>query len=45
MNLQVFCYLRREFAGHGYATIGLAQHEQCQMIEGAAKPGAPQAAS
>ncbi len=42
MDPRVLCDLRGQLAGHGYAAAGFAQHERRQMIEGAAKTGAPE---
>src|SRR5215218_1844645 len=41
MNSRVFGNLCGQSAGHGYATAGFTQHQRRQMIEGAAKSGAP----
>ena len=42
MDPRVRCDLCGQLAGHGYAAAGFAQHERRQMIEGAAKTGAPE---
>ncbi len=42
MNPWALCNLCGQFAAHGYAAAGFAQHERRQMIEGAAKTGAPE---
>src|SRR5215204_5683005 len=42
MDPRILRDLRGEFAGHGYAAAGFAQHERRQVIEGAAKTGAPE---
>src|SRR3712207_2460684 len=42
MNPRVAGNLCGQLAGHGYAAAGFAQQQRRQMIEGAAKSGAPE---
>src|SRR5215213_1260320 len=42
MNPRVLGNLRGQLAGHGYAAAEFAQHQRRQVIQGAAKSGAPE---
>src|SRR5215212_3847265 len=42
MDPRVLRDLRGQLAAHGYAAAGFAQHQGRQVIEGAAKTGAPE---